>query len=121
MGLKSVFEAAAQTIFTVAGDTLTTGTYRSISQTYDPATGSNTDTTTTQALSGHMENYRAWEIDNMAVHHTDVRLLFPCADLVSITPKIGDQFSANGVDWNVVSVQNEDGCNVVWTLQLRKP
>jgi hypothetical protein len=120
MGLKSVFEAAAQTIFQVAGDTLASGTYTSISQTYNPATGGTTDTSTTAAISVHLENYRAWEIDNVAVHHTDVRALFPCADM-TITPKIGDQLTISGTNWNVVSVQNEDGCNVVWTLQLRKP
>jgi len=121
MGLRAIFASAAQTIFNVAGDTLTSVTYKKISDTdYDPATGAVVDTSTSETISVHLEEFSAMEVNQTNVLNTDMKALFPVADL-SVTPEAKDQVLIRGKWWEVVNVQNEDGCLIVWTLQLRRP
>ena len=132
MGLQDFFKAAAQTIFSVVDDVLESATYRRQTTGYDPSTGDTTETNTDHTLRVRVESYRSEEVTGNSltaatgrtsgadILRNDLKVIFPVDDL-PITPQTGDLFFVRLFWWEVMDYQNEDGANIVWTLQLRRP
>lgn len=132
MGLQDVFKTAAQTIFRVVDDVLEGAIYRRQTSAYDPATGDTAETNTDYTLRVRVESYRSEEVTGNSltaatgrttgadILRNDLKVIFPVDDL-SITPQTGDLFFVRLFWWEVMDYQNEDGANIVWTLQLRRP
>lgn len=121
MGLKDAFLSAAQTAFGIAGDMTTAVTIKALmASTYSPSTGTVVDTETSESVNALLSGYESNEVDGHAIRATDQRALFPCADITN-APKAGYMANIGGTEWEIITVQNKDGCSILYELQLRRP
>jgi hypothetical protein len=119
MALKSVFKAAAQTIFTALDDVKISVTYRVVSSSYNTSTGIVTPSNTDYAITNCIRiDYEADEIDGLAVKPEDFKLMIPVDDL-DVNPAVDHQILIGTDIHNVVSYQ-KDPADAVWTIQIRK-
>jgi len=118
MGLQDTFKAAAQTIFTALGDVKISVTYRIRTMGYSPATGRTSPSDTDYAITNCIRiDYRADEIDGVAVKPKDFKLMIPVDDLTP-TPEVDHFILIDSVIHNVVSFE-KDPADAVWTIQVR--
>lgn len=93
--------------------------------TYDPATGSSTDTTTNYAGSGMRQDYELSDIDGTLVRQGDVKILIsPTLINGNDTPEpaTGDSIVFDGSTYSVINVMlwNYAGLAVGFEVQARK-
>lgn len=119
-GLRDTAAAAVQTAFTAAVDFLTSVSILEITEIYDTATGTATETTTTHSVDVLVESYSSHELATLPVQRNDVKMTFPCADL-AVTPLVGWRVTYDSKRCEIIAVENPDGNQLVWTLQVRIP
>ena len=119
MGLKSNIQSATLGAFASLSDLLTSVTYRHITPgAYNPATGTQTPTVTTQSVSVLLVDYVAREIDGQVIQPGDQKVLCPQSYL-SPAPALLDEIVIGSDTWAVVRVAN-DPANAMWELQVRR-
>ena len=94
-------------------------TLRTISQTFSAATGKTTDTfSDTSVNATPPEPYAVGRIDNSVIQTQDLSTLVQGAGL---SPKVGDRFIKDTVDYQVVRVRPQSAGTVIafYELQLR--
>ncbi|MCP4377724.1 MAG: hypothetical protein GY794_16300 [bacterium] len=92
---------------------------RTISQTFDPSTGNTTDAFTDQGvIATPPEPYSVGRIDNSVIRTEDLSTLVQGAGL---SPKTGDRFIKDGVDYQIVRIRPQSAGTVIafYELQLR--
>ena len=92
---------------------------RMISQTFDPATGNTTDTfAETGVIATPPEPYAVGRIDNSVIQTQDLSTLIQGDGL---SPKTGDRFVKDGVDYQIVRIRPQSAGTVIafYELQLR--
>jgi hypothetical protein len=116
----------------VFDDVMAAAIYRRQVTAYDPTTGDMAETNTDHTLRVRVESFRSEEVTGNSltaatgrsngadILRNDIKVLFPVEDL-PITPQTGDQLFVREFWWEIIDYQNEDGANIVWTLQLRRP
>lgn len=119
MGLQDVAKNATAAGFQAAGDIKRTVTLVEVTGTsYDPDTGTTTETTNTYSVTGFLGGYSAYEIANNIAQAEDKRLKIQQAD-VSIEPSVIDRVEIDGVEHQIVR-WSQDTARTIYTLQLRK-
>ena len=103
MGLKETFQNAASTVISGFGNVASTVAYHSLGTfSYDPATGTNTETgfsdTTIKQIP---DEIKSEEIQDRDIKMTDRKLLVANKD-ISVTPKVGDYATIDSQRFNVV-------------------
>jgi hypothetical protein len=121
MGLKSVFQNAAKTIFTAFDDIPISVTYVSKGDsTYNVATGVAVPSSETEyTVDGILEDYTAVEIDDITILSTDQKFLIPQLNL-SPTPREQDEIVIDSITWQVIDIET-DPAEALWIMQIRKP
>jgi hypothetical protein len=116
--LDNALRSASKTVLRKFGKSMT---LRRVSTTYDPATGTNTQTTTDYTVYGRVEEYADAQVDGTLIRTGDRRVLIAAAE-VSITPLTSDQLLIASVPHAIVNVKATDATEEVatWTLQVRK-
>lgn len=92
---------------------------RTISQTFDPATGKTTDTfADAGVIATPPEPYAVGRIDNTVIQTQDLSTLVQGDGL---SPKTGDRFIKDGVDYQIVRIRPQSAGTVIafYELQLR--
>lgn len=123
MTLRDSFLNGARTAMTIAKNG---GLTRSITivdtdaGTYDPATGEVTESNVTYEVEAIKQSYTSRERVNQLIADNDIKFLFPVDDL-AVTPKNGWRLIFDGVRCEIIRVSNDDGNDIMWTLQVRIP
>lgn len=119
MGLLSDAQSATAQAFVAIGDLLTSVTYRHITPgAYNPATGTQTPTVTTQSVSVLLVDYATREIDGQVIQPGDQKALCPQSYL-SPAPALLDEIVVGSDTWAVVRVA-KDPASATWELQVRR-
>lgn len=119
MSLANALRGAAKAALAVEGlgaaVTLTRTT-----NVYDPATGTNTPTTTTYAGRGAAEKYSDGLVDGTLIKAGDRKVLVQLTD-TSITPATTDRLTIGGVQYTIVKVDpiNAGATAVAYQIQAR--
>lgn len=120
MGLKTVFQNAAETIIDAFDDVPDTLAYHSLGTfAYDPTTGTNTESggsdITIKAIS---DEIKSEEIQDRDIKMTDRKLLVANND-ISVTPKVGDYATIGGNRFNLVDYET-DPAIALYVLYMRE-
>lgn len=121
MGLRETVARAVDAAFDAIGNLVETVTYKSVTASgYTPATGAVTRTTTNVTLPRTVFfEFTQKEIDNDPAVATDMKLMFPAADLNGIVPKSQDIFTDSlGRTWEVQRLLSVP-TDVVYILHCR--
>lgn len=119
MSLRSLFQSAAATAFTAAGDIPTAATYeRHALGDYDPAIGERARITSVYAVDAIIYGYKAIEIDGEAVKPNDQRAIIRQAQL-PVQPETTDTLIIHGLEWGIVGI-SQDPAGATWEIQLRR-
>lgn len=124
MSLKrSSIVKAVSSAFKALGEIPESITYRRVASTYNPTTGTvtqtNTDYTISKMIFTRFENF---EVDKQVVLASDVKAIFQRSEL-SITPSTAtDKIvrTSDGKIYNILRV-SQDPAAATFTLQLRSP
>lgn len=119
MGLDATLQKAASAGYKALGRTATLR--RVTTGTYDPATGTTTDTTTDYSLTGRRVEFNATQVDGTAVQASDFRFEFSASDTAGIVPRTADKLILAGTTYPIVRVTPTDGKDgaVLYSLQCR--
>jgi len=124
MGLKSVFQKAAQTAFTAAGDVAASATYAAHgSAITNTSAGTASVPITRYMVSMIFDMYKEREIINSEIRPTDLKGSIPQLNLTPV-PAIGDDIrkveaGATAV-YEIINIKT-DPADALWEFQLRKP
>jgi len=121
MGLRSVFQEAAESIFDAFGDVAESATYTRVTgnPVYSPSTGTMSTPETSYTISVINTRFKSNEVDGIHVLNTDHKVLIPAND-IAFTPGLHDHLTIDGVRENVVN-KRIDPAEALWILQVRKP
>ena len=86
--------------------------------TYNPSTGTVTNSGTPVVNRGLLRRYKSKYIDHNKVQQSDRKLTLIQSEWLTYIPEEGDKVTIGSQEWNVVSI-TEDSVNVSWSLQLR--
>ena len=109
MGLKEVFQNAAENIVASFGNVATTGlAYHSLGTfSYDTLTGVNTEAGDSDiTITAIFDEINSNEIQDRDILMTDRKLLVANND-ISVTPKVGDYVTIDSNKWNVTWWQTD--------------
>lgn len=120
MGLKTVFQNAAQNIITGFGDVADTLAYHSLGTfSYNATTGVNTESGYSDiTIKAIPDEIKSEEIQDRDVKMTDRKLLVANLD-ISVTPKVGDYATIGGNRHNLVDFTT-DPAIALWILYIRE-
>ena len=121
MGLKEVFQNAAENIVASFGNVATTGlAYHSLGTfSYVAATGVNTESGYTDTtITAIFDEISSDEIGDRDILMTDQKLLVANND-ISVTPKVRDYVTINSEQWNV-NWLNTDPARALYEIFVRK-
>jgi len=79
-------------------------TLQRTSTTYDPGTGTTTETTTDYSVNGVLEAYSENRIDGTLVKVGDMRLTVPARDLAVTPDQTVDRVIIDGTQWSIVNI-----------------
>lgn len=84
---------------------------------YNPATGTNSITTSTYSKLGVKDSYSTFEKSNASIQAGDIRMIVEDGPYT-----IGDTVSIAGVDWRIMAADPVEPAStaVIYTLQLRR-
>jgi len=120
MGYRALVKDLVEQTFTGIGDLAETATFHRVTSdgTYNPSTGTTTDTITNVTLPKVvLAKYKKAETDGETIRETDQKVLIPYNDLTT-KPETVDYLTINGVRWEIVSVEGVPG-DSLWILQAR--
>lgn len=127
MGLRDVFAGGVDAIFAALDDVPVSVIYKSITETYNPATRITTYASASVTVYAILDEYSDVELrfserltDDKTVLSTDKKAMIKAEDLLSITPKALDTITINSVAWQV-KASKIDPAGAMWTFQIRKP
>lgn len=100
------------------GDIKKSATYNRINiGTYDPATGTQSKTTTSTTLEGFWYKDDAKELDGDKIVRRNLRFLIKTED-ISFRPSQNDSITIDSIDFEIIHVL-PDPTESLWTLYLR--
>ncbi len=125
MGLKDEIDADLKDVFaTDLVDAYKSATYRQVtSDTYDPATGTNTKIFTDYSIEGWLDNpnstdkYIKYRILNTDIDTFDIRFSL-LQSVLSIPPIVNDVLQVDSIDY-LISGVDYDPVGATWTLDLK--
>lgn len=100
-------------------------TFRRTSSTYDPSSGTTTDTTDDETVNAVFTQYRLSEVDGSNIQRGDRKVLMSAfqtnGSALSKSPKVNDEIVGQGQTVSVVNSQQmqDAGVTVAWVLQVR--
>ena len=121
MGLKEVFQNAAETIINGFGNVANTAlAYHSLgTYAYNATTGGQTESGGTDiTITAIYDEIQSKEIQDRDIKATDRKLLVANND-ISVTPKVGDYVTISSVQWNLVDYLT-DPAEALYTIFIRK-
>lgn len=120
MGLKSIFQEAAESIVSAFGDVSNSISYHSLgSFYYNATTGGQTETGGSDIIiTAIYDEIKSREIQDRNIKATDRKLLVANED-ISVTPKVGDYATISAVQWNVVDYLT-DPAEALYEIFIRK-
>jgi len=120
MGMKSIFQNAAETIIDAFGDVASTLAYHSLGTfSYNPSTGVNTETGDSDiSIKAIPDEIKSEEVQDRDIKMTDRKLLVANND-ISVTPKVGDYVTISGDRFNVIDYMT-DPAEALYTIYVRK-
>ena len=121
MGLKEVFQNAAETIINGFGNVANTAlAYHSLgTYAYNATTGGQTESGGTDiTITAIYDEIQSKEIQDRDIKATDRKLLVANND-ISVTPKVGDYVTISSEQWNVLDYL-ADPAEALYTIFIRK-
>lgn len=121
MGLKEVFQNAAETIINGFGNVANTAlAYHSLgTYAYNATTGGQTESGGTDiTITAIPDEIKSEEIQDRDIKKTDRKLLVANND-ISVTPKVGDYVTISSERWNILDYET-DPAEALYTIFIRK-
>ena len=120
MGLKSVFQNAAEAVIDAFGDLGNTLTYHSVGTfAYNATTGGQTESGGSDiTITAIYDEIKSEEIQDRDIKMTDRKLLVANND-ISVTPKVGDYVTISSEQYNVVDFLT-DPAEALYEIFVRK-
>jgi hypothetical protein len=118
MGLRATIAGAVDSAFKALGDIPQNVTFRRISKTYSPTTGTWTDTNSDSTVQAVLTSYAGYEIDKVVVLVSDRKLIAKQSSF-SVVPNVtSDRILVGSTVFNIIRVV-QDPAGATYTLQLR--